>query len=95
MLMFTEETMLKNFPSDFRYILGLQEASVVGMADGYAQALRKPTLAVVHSAAGIGNAMGNIATAFLNRSPSVTSQAIRIANTLSATLFLPIETQQS
>ena len=28
----TEETFLKNFPSDFRYILGLQEASVIGIA---------------------------------------------------------------
>lgn len=63
--------MLRNFPSDFRYILGLQEASVVGMADGYAQASRMPTVAIVHSAAGIGNAMGNIATAFLNKSPLV------------------------
>ena len=28
----TEETFLKNFPSDFRYVLALQEASVIGMA---------------------------------------------------------------
>jgi benzoylformate decarboxylase len=34
----TEETFLKNFPADFRYILGLQEASVIGIAD----ALRLP-----------------------------------------------------
>jgi benzoylformate decarboxylase len=27
----TEETFLKNFPSDFRYVLALQEASVIGM----------------------------------------------------------------
>ena len=30
--------MLAEFPDDFRYVLGLQEAAVVGMADGYAQA---------------------------------------------------------
>ena len=30
----TEETFLKNFPSDFDYVLALQEASVVGIADG-------------------------------------------------------------
>jgi ribosomal protein S18 acetylase RimI-like enzyme len=30
----TEETFLKNFPSDFQYILGLQEASAVAMAVG-------------------------------------------------------------
>ena len=39
----TEETFLASFPSDFRYVLGLQEASVMAMADGYAQA----TLAAV------------------------------------------------
>jgi benzoylformate decarboxylase len=30
----TEETFLKNFPDDFTYVLGLQEASVMAMADG-------------------------------------------------------------
>ena len=34
----TELPMLAEFPDDFRYVLGLQEAVVVGMADGYAQA---------------------------------------------------------
>lgn len=34
----TEETFLKNFPSDFKYVLALQEASVIAIADGYAQA---------------------------------------------------------
>jgi benzoylformate decarboxylase len=33
----TEETFLKNFPSDFQYILGLQEATAVAMADGNAR----------------------------------------------------------
>jgi benzoylformate decarboxylase len=28
----TEETFLKNFPDDFTYVLGLQEASVLAMA---------------------------------------------------------------
>ncbi|MBA3644087.1 MAG: benzoylformate decarboxylase, partial [Chloroflexia bacterium] len=34
----TEETFLHAFPGDFRYVLALQEAAVVGIADGYAQA---------------------------------------------------------
>jgi benzoylformate decarboxylase len=34
----TELPMLHDFPKDFDYVLGLQEAVVVGMADGYAQA---------------------------------------------------------
>ena len=63
--------MLQNFPSDFQYILGLQEASVVGMADGFAQASRKPAVAVLHTAAGTGNGMGNIMTAFLNKTPLI------------------------
>ena len=40
----TELPMLRDFPDDFRYVLGLQEAVVVGMADGFAQASGRPTL---------------------------------------------------
>jgi thiamine pyrophosphate-dependent enzyme len=36
----TEQPFLADFPSDFRYVLGLQETSVVAMADGFAQATR-------------------------------------------------------
>ncbi len=67
----TEETFLKNFPSDFRYILGLQEASVVGMADGYSQSTRRPALVNVHTGAGLGNAMGTLLTAFQNKTPLI------------------------
>lgn len=67
----TELPMFRDFPEDFRYVLGLQEAGVVGMADGYAQATRRPAIVNLHSAAGVGNAMGNIFTAFLNRTPLV------------------------
>src|SRR5579883_2530803 len=41
-----------------RYILGLQEAAVMAMADGYAQASGKPCAVSVHVAPGLGNAMG-------------------------------------
>ncbi len=58
----TEQPFLKNFPDDFQYILGLQEASVVAMADGFAQATRHPTLVNLHPSAGTGNGMGNIMT---------------------------------
>src|SRR5471030_1662164 len=67
----TELPMFRNFPADFRYVLGLQEAVVVGMADGYAQATGNASLVNLHSAAGVGNAMGNIFTAFRNQSPIV------------------------
>ncbi|EKO37953.1 MAG: thiamine pyrophosphate-dependent enzyme, possible carboligase or decarboxylase [Solidesulfovibrio magneticus str. Maddingley MBC34] len=67
----TEETFLKNFPDDFTYILALQESSVVGVADGLAQGLGKPVLVNVHTGAGMGNAMGCILTAYLNKTPLI------------------------
>jgi benzoylformate decarboxylase len=67
----TELPLFRNFPDDFRYVLGLQEAVVVGMADGYAQASRNASFVNLHSAAGVGHAMGNIFTAFKNRTPMV------------------------
>ena len=67
----TEQTFLENLPADFRYVLGLQEASVIAMADGFAQATRRPALANLHTAAGLGNAMGNLLTAFENRTPLI------------------------
>ena len=67
----TEETFLKNFPDDFDYVMALQEASVVGIADGLSQGLRKPVIVNVHTGAGLGNAMGNILTAYLNKTPLI------------------------
>ncbi|MGF7123198.1 benzoylformate decarboxylase [Rhodococcus sp. BE178] len=67
----TEETFLKDLPSDFRYILALQEASAVAIADGYAQATRSPALVNVHTSAGISNAMSNIMTAAMNHTPLI------------------------
>lgn len=67
----TELGLFRDFPADFHYILGLQEAVVVGMADGYAQATGRVAFVNLHSAAGVGNAMGNIYTAFKNRTPLV------------------------
>jgi len=67
----TELPMLKEFPEDFTYVLGLQEAVVVGMADGYAQASGGPALVNLHTAPGVGNAMGAIFNAQANHSPLV------------------------
>src|SRR5216683_967127 len=41
-----------------RYVLGLQEAAVMAMADGYAQASGRLAVANVHVAPGLGNALG-------------------------------------
>ncbi len=67
----TELAMLDRWPHDIRYILGLHEASVVGMADGYARATGKAAFVNVHSAAGLGHALGNVYTAYRNRAPMV------------------------
>ena len=67
----TELPLFLDFPEDFRYILGLQESVVVGMADGYAQATHNAAFVNLHSAAGVGHAMGNIFTAHKNRTPMV------------------------
>jgi benzoylformate decarboxylase len=67
----TEEPMLKDFPSDFEYILALQESVAVAMADAYAQASGKCGHVNLHTAAGSGNGMGNIESAFYNRAPLI------------------------
>lgn len=84
----TELPMLAGFPGDFRYVLGLQESVVVGMADGYAQASGKPGFVNLHTAPGMGNAMGGIFNAQANHSPLVITagQQARSLMTLQANL---------
>lgn len=67
----TELPMFMDFPDDFQYVVALQECVVLGMADGYAQATHNAAFVNLHSAAGVGHAMGNIFTAFKNRTPLV------------------------
>ena len=67
----TELPLFRHFSKDFRYVLGLQESVVVGMADAYAQASRNAAFVNLHSAAGVGHAMGSIFTAHKNRTPLV------------------------
>ncbi len=67
----TEEPFLADFPSDFDYVLALQETSAVAVADGLSQSLRRPVLVNLHTGAGTGNAMGAIVTAYLNKTPLI------------------------
>jgi len=67
----TEETFLKDFPNDFTYVMALQEASVVGIAGGLSESLRRPVIVNLHTGAGMGNAMGTILTAFQNKTPLI------------------------
>jgi len=67
----TELRFLKDWPEDFRYVMGLHEGPVVAMADAYAQLSGNAALVNLHSAGGVGNAMGAIFTAFRNYAPLV------------------------
>jgi benzoylformate decarboxylase len=67
----TELPMYRDFPADFRYVLGLQESVVVAMADGYAQARGGAAFVNLHSAIGVGHAVGSLFTAYRNQSPLV------------------------
>ncbi|WP_317447066.1 benzoylformate decarboxylase [Streptomyces collinus] len=62
---------LAGLPDSFRYVLGLHEGAVVGMADGYAQASGRPVLVNLHAASGSGNAMGALTNAVASRTPLV------------------------
>jgi benzoylformate decarboxylase len=55
--------------SHIKYVLGLQEALVVSMADGYARASNRLAACNVHVAPGLGNAMGSLYTAKIYGSP--------------------------
>jgi benzoylformate decarboxylase len=84
----TELPMLAEFPADFRYVLGLQEAVAVGMADGFAQASGRPAMVNLHTAPGVGNGMGAIFNAHANKTPLLVTagQQARSLMTLQANL---------
>src|SRR5580692_5148484 len=67
----TELAFLTPWPADLRYVLALQEASAVAMADAYAQATENAAFVNLHSAAGLGNGLGTLYTAFRNQSPLI------------------------
>ncbi len=84
----TELPMLADLPDDFSYVLGLQELAVVGMADGFAQASGRTTHVNLHTAPGVGNAVGGIFNAQANRSPLLVTagQQVRPQITMEANL---------
>lgn len=67
----TEMGFFRDWPDEFTYHLALQEAVAVSMADGFAQASGNAAFVNLHSAAGLGNAMGAVFTAYRNKSPLV------------------------
>jgi benzoylformate decarboxylase len=84
----TELPFLSDWPDDIDYVLGLQEASVIGMADGYAQATRNASFVNLHSAAGVGHALGNIYTAHRNQTPMVITAGQQARSILPLQAFL-------
>jgi len=58
---------------DIHYVLGLQEGSVMAMADGYARITGRTAFVNIHSITGTANALGLIVNAWADSSPVVIS----------------------
>jgi benzoylformate decarboxylase len=56
---------------DIHYVLALQEASAVAMADGYAQAASRPGVLNLHTTGGLGHGLGNLLNAHVSGTPLV------------------------
>ena len=56
---------------DIRYVLGLQEATAVGMADGWALASNRVGFVNLHAMGGLGNAMGVLVASKASETPLV------------------------
>ncbi|MGW2650495.1 benzoylformate decarboxylase [Streptomyces sp. NPDC001393] len=67
----TELRMFRDWPDDFTYVLGLQESVAVGMAAGHALGTRRAAFVSLHSAGGVGHALGAVFNAYRDRVPLV------------------------
>ncbi len=67
----TEIPMLQNYPMDFQYFMGLHEGTVISMAAGYALVTDRPAVVNLHTAVGVGNAMGAIVNAWHMHAPLI------------------------
>lgn len=67
----TEMSFFADWPEHMRYVMSLQEASAVAMADGFAQVTGNAALVSLHSAAGVGHALGSVFTAWRNQTPVI------------------------
>ena len=56
---------------DIAYVLGLQEATAVGMADGWALATGRTAFVNLHAMGGLGNAMGVLVASKASETPLV------------------------
>jgi benzoylformate decarboxylase len=69
-------------PEDFRYVLGLHEGVVMGIADGYAQASGQAAFVNLHAASGTGNAMGALTNAWYSHTPLVITAGQQVRSTI-------------
>src|ERR671933_2469352 len=69
----TEVPLLAGLPDDLRFVLALHEGSVVGLATGAAIGSGRPAFVLLHTTAGLGNAVAALSTARVNRAPLVVS----------------------
>ena len=87
----TEIPMFRDFPEDFSYVLGLQESIVVSMADGYAQTTGNAAVVNLHSAAGLGHALGSVYTAYRNQTPLIITAGQQARSILPFDAYLSAE----
>ncbi|QXJ20512.1 benzoylformate decarboxylase [Actinomadura graeca] len=67
----TELRMFRDFPADFEYVLALQETIAVAAAAGHAIGTGRAGLVSLHSAGGVGHALGAVFNAYRDRVPLV------------------------
>ena len=79
---------LTGLPAGMRYVLGLHEGVVVGMADGYAQASGRVSVVNLHAASGTGNAMGALTNAAISRTPIVLLAGQQVRDTVGQEVML-------
>ncbi len=72
----------------FAYVLALHESVAAGMADGYAQATGRPSFLNIHTATGLGNAMGNLSNSWATGTPMVVTAGQQDRRHLIAEPFL-------
>lgn len=84
----TEMTYLSDFPPELTYVLGLHEGAITSVADGFAQVTGRPVLVNLHTAPGVGNAMGALLTARDSHAPLVLTAGNQKRSMLTARSWL-------
>ncbi len=67
----TELRMFEDWPEDFDYVLALQESVAVAAAAGHAMGTGRASVVSLHSAGGVGHALGAVFNAYRDRVPLV------------------------